>query len=441
MNLYEYVDHPRSAQHPVKGAEQKEITLNQFIERLKLAYQTGAGVSVNPENCMRSPTVHSIVTAISRRIAISPVGVFQVTVRNGREFKERQRSHPLEMLLAKPNEWQDRNAYFLDAASALVRYGVYYSHKARGRTDMEGRRGPTRILTPLVSDSVRVKPQEADPVFEVNFADGTFDTFDRQDIHWVRSGARDFRQADSPIMDVRESIALEIAAEQFGASFFGNGAIPLAYFKFMEGHLGFKDQADEDAFIDSFQEAFSKGNKFRGMLVPKGMEVELKDIDHEKTQFNQTMQAIRNRIAGAFGVPPHLVGDLERATFNNVEQQDKDFTINVILPYVRMFEAAMERDFLTAEQRRDGYVVRFDLNEVMRADFKSRQEGLKIQREAGAINANEWRAIEGRNPISEEDGGEDYIRPMNFQTPAQAEQAAEAPAAPNNPFEGEEDDD
>ena len=113
-------------------------------------------------------------------------------------------------------------------------------------------------------------------------------------------------------------------------------------------------------------------------------------------------------IAGAFGVPPHLVGDLSRGTYNNVEQQSLDFTLNVVLPYVRIFEAAMERDLLTDDDRRAGIVIRFNLEAALRGDFKTRQEGLKIQREAGVINANEWREHEGMNPISEKDGGEGY---------------------------------
>ena len=119
-------------------------------------------------------------------------------------------------------------------------------------------------------------------------------------------------------------------------------------------------------------------------------------------------------IAGAFGVPPHLVGDLERATFNNVEQQDQDFTLNVVMPVAQAFEAAMERDLLTDQDRASGIVIRFNLDSILRADFKSRQEGLRIQRDAGVINANKWREIEGHNPISDDDGGNDYLRPANF---------------------------
>jgi HK97 family phage portal protein len=104
-------------------------------------------------------------------------------------------------------------------------------------------------------------------------------------------------------------------------------------------------------------------------------------------------------------VPPHLVGDLERTAINNFEQQSLDFVMSVVLPYVRIFEAAMERDLLTDADRAGGVIIRFNVDAALRGDFKTRQEGLKIQREAGVINPNEWREREGLNPRK---GGEEY---------------------------------
>ena len=110
-------------------------------------------------------------------------------------------------------------------------------------------------------------------------------------------------------------------------------------------------------------------------------------------------------IAGAFGVPPHLTGDLTESHYNNLEQQSQDFVLNVVMPVAQAFEAAMERDLLTDIDRREGIAIRFNLDAILRADFKSRQEGLRMQREMGVINANEWREKEGMNP---REGGDEY---------------------------------
>jgi HK97 family phage portal protein len=213
---------------------------------------------------------------------------------------------------------------------------------------------------------------------------------------------------DSPIMNMRESIALEIAAEKFGASFFGNGAMPLIMFTYMQGSQGHKTDEDRQRFIDEFQAAYRGKGRFRAMLLPRGITAgDPVPVDNDKAQFLQTRKYQRTVIAGGLGVPAHHVGDLERATFNNVEQQSLDFDVNCVLPYGRIFESAMERDLLTDEDRAGGIIIRFNLDATLRADFKTRQEGLKIQRENGIINPNQWREREGMNPRTDP-GGDQY---------------------------------
>jgi HK97 family phage portal protein len=215
-------------------------------------------------------------------------------------------------------------------------------------------------------------------------------------------------------------------AEEFGYSFFKNGALPLVIFQFMAGAAGFKDPNQQRQFVQDFQEALGGNNRHKALLLPKNIDVpKTVPVEHDKAQFIETRKHQRTVIAGAFGVPPHLVGDLEQAHYNNVEQQDKDFTVNVVLPVAQAFEAAMERDLLTREDRAAGIIIRFNLDSVLRADFKSRQEGLRLQRESGVISANEWREMEGMNPLSPEDGGDDYIRPMNMATPGEEPETTE----------------
>jgi HK97 family phage portal protein len=202
-----------------------------------------------------------------------------------------------------------------------------------------------------------------------------------------------------------------MASEKFGGSLFGNGAMPGIVMKYSAGFQGHRNEEDRKGFIDSFQAAFSGKRRGRAWLMPNGIELEKTiDVANDKTQYLETRQHQRTVIAGAFGVPPHYVGDLSNGTFNNVEQQTLGFVIDVVLPYVRIFEAALERDLLTDEDRRSGIVIRFNVDGALRGDFKSRQEGLNIMRQAGVVSANDWREHENMNPISEEDGGDEYWR-------------------------------
>ena len=388
-----------------------------------IAIARGDTGDVTPENCERSPTVKAIITAITRRFAVTPVHIYKKGVVNGRETKTRLPDHPVAKLLAYPNSFQSRVDYWMDASSRLARYGRFYAWKSRGST------GPIRELIPMDPRQITVKqdPTTWDLSFDWNAGQNS-ETYTSKQMHHVRGPARNGYCGDSPVDDVKQTIALEIAAESFGSSFFANGAIPLMIFQLMAGSAGFKTKEDEKGFIDSFQEALSGNKRHRALLLPKGIETgDPIKIENDKAQFLETRKYQRTVIAGAWGVPPHLVGDLERATFNNVEQQSGDFTLNVIQPYATMFEAAMERDLLTDADVNAGVVIRFNLDSILRADFKSRQEGLRIQREDGIISPNEWREIEGRNPISKDDGGEEYIRPANMTL------AGQPPAVPAPP--------
>jgi HK97 family phage portal protein len=388
-----------------------DMSLDTLLRRLEGMYATKSGIAVTPETCMQSPTVNAIVTAVSRRLAVSPVRIMRRSYgSNGRERKELLPSHPVARLLSKPNSFQSRASYWLDGGSCLMRYGRFFAFKAQGNT------GPIRRLIPLMPSAVTVDQDEAtlEPTYRATLVGGKHVDIPAAEMHHVRGAARDFLTGDSTVMDVREAIALEIAMEQYGATFFGNGAMPLLVFQLMQGFQSFKTKEEETAFLESVKNTLSGGKRHSSFLLPKGMEIKDVKIENEKAQFIEARKYQRTVIAGAFGVPPHFVGDLERATFNNVEQQDTDFVINVVMPVAQVFESAMERDLLTDDDRRDGVIVRFNLDAVQRADFKSRQEALQIQRQNGVISANDWREAESRNPISDDDGGEDFIRPANF---------------------------
>jgi len=256
----------------------------------------------------------------------------------------------------------------------------------------------------------------------------------------VRGAARDGLVGDSPVSDLRDSIALEIAAERMGCQVFANGAAPSMVFKFADGFQGYKTDEERTNFLDEIQSIYAGKGRFRSILLPRGVEHSEKfEIDNEKAQTLELRQYQRTVIAGAFGVPPHMVGDLSNGTFQNVEQQSLDFVTNVVLPYVRMFEAALEAALLTDAERADGLVIRFNLDAALRADFKTRQEGLQIQRQNGVINANDWAEKEGMNPISAEDGGEEYWRQGPSGQSADAggadpqDQPEDQPADPANP--------
>lgn len=219
---------------------------------------------------------------------------------------------------------------------------------------------------------------------------------------------------DSPVKDCGTAIALEILAEKFGANFFKNGALPLLIFTYLEGSAGFATKEQEDQFIKDIEAALGGDKMLSSMLMPKGISPpEAVALNMEEMQLVDARKHQRTVIAGAFGVPQHLTGALENGHYNNVEQQDKDFTMHAVRPVTRAFEAAIERDLLSPQARNEGIIVRFDLNRIRHADFKDRTVGLRTMREMGILTPNEAREIEGLNPRSDE-YGDTFLTPSNM---------------------------
>lgn len=379
-------------------------SIDVVLRRLISAAESSSGITVTPDNCEESPTVQAIVNAISMHFSALPVQLFRKGESMGRETKEPLPNHPVARLLRRPNQWQTQSEFFGDAAATLVKHGRFVAIKTQGVT------GPIRYLVPVDPLSVQINQSDNyDLRYRITTAGGAQRDYEPWEVHYVRSRSTDFITGDSPVWKAREAIALEIAAQKFGAEFFGNGAMPGLIFKYAENFRGHTSKEQRDKFVESFQDAYGTRKRFRALLLPFGIgEASKLDVDNESMQFLETRKLQRNIIAGAFGVPPHLVGDLERGTFSNIEHQSQEFLNKVILPYARLFEQAMERDLLTDDDRRGGVVVRFNLDAIQRADFKTRQEGLTLQRTAGVISPNEWREREGMNPLSEEDGGNSY---------------------------------
>jgi HK97 family phage portal protein len=195
--------------------------------------------------------------------------------------------------------------------------------------------------------------------------------------------------------------------------------MPGLIFKYMEGSQGHKTDEERAQFVDDVQKVYARKGRFKAMLLPKGIDMGTPiPIENDKAQFLGLREYQRTVIAGAWGCPPHLVGDLSKGTFANVEQQDQNFTTNMILPFVRIFEAAMERDLLTDDDRNSGVIIRFNPDATLRASFFERQQGLAIQRTNGVISANEWREHEGMNPRDDEGGDAYYVQGPSGQQPS-----------------------
>ena len=384
--------------------QSSEVTLDQLIAELAQLQNTAAGVLVNPDSALKAPTVFAIANVMSRAIASLPFRIEQ----NQSEDRKRRvvalPEHPVHNLLSRrPNNWQTSYEYWSLVMVRLLLYGEFYAWKRHTRD------GRVFDLVPLVPSNVTPKQTRNGALaFAVVTPSGDSMTLTKRQIHRVISLSTDGMRGTSPVQKCANTIALEIAAEEFGSKVFGSGAMPTGIIE-RPGH--FKDEESLDRFKKMWNAAFQK--KRGTAVLEEGWKFNPVQMSNEESQFLETRTYQRTVIAGAYGIPPHKVGDLERATFSNIEEQSLDFVMGAMRPYLTSIEAAVSRDFLTEEEQDDLIRPRFMTNDMLRGDIKTRNDALKIQRENGVLSANEWRAIEGMD-AREDDGGDDYITPLNF---------------------------
>jgi HK97 family phage portal protein len=210
----------------------------------------------------------------------------------------------------------------------------------------------------------------------------------------------------SPVTLLRESIGLEMAAERHGALQFGNGARP-------GGVLEHPETMSEDAALrlkKQVTEASSGDNQHKLVLLEEGMKWHQVGLSNEDAQFIETRKLSRSVIAGAFRIPPHLIGDLERATFTNIEHQGIEYVTRALMGRARRWEQRLNMTLLTPSERREFY-FEFDFNVLLRGDSKTRFEAYNQAIQAGWLSRNEVRGMENLNPAP---GLDEYLAPLNM---------------------------
>ena len=196
---------------------------------------------------------------------------------------------------------------------------------------------------------------------------------------------------------------MAIACEEYGAKFFANGAAPGGVLE----HPG--TIKDPQRVRESWQSTFGgSGNANKIAVLEEGMKYTPIGISPEQAQFLETRKFQINEIARIFRVPPHMVGDLEKSSFSNIEQQSLEFVKYTLDPWVTRWEQSIQRSLLTQEEKA-AYFVKFNLEGLLRGDYQSRMQGYAIGRQNGWMSANDIRELENLDRIPAEEGGDLYL--------------------------------
>ena len=201
----------------------------------------------------------------------------------------------------------------------------------------------------------------------------------------------------------KNAIGLAIATEEYGAKFFANGAAPSGVLE----HPG--TIKDPQRVREAWQSQFGGSqNSGKIAVLEEGMKYTPISISPEQAQFLETRKFQINEIARIFRVPPHMVGDLEKSSFSNIEQQSLEFVKYTLDPWVIRWEQSIMRTLLTPEEKKS-YFVKFNLEGLLRGDYQSRMNGYATARQNGWMSANDIRELENLDRIPAEAGGDLYL--------------------------------
>jgi HK97 family phage portal protein len=348
------------------------------------------GQVVNDQTAIGLSAVYACVRLLADSVASLPWDAY--TKRDGQRIE----IDPQPSLLRDPHpDLTDYDWKHIAIVSLALR-GNFYGLV----TGRDFREYPTEIL-PLDPSQIRVS---RDPdTNEVRYDSGTR-RLPRRDVIHVRL----FPQAGqdvglSPIMAARASIGLGLAAQDFGSRWFGDGASPSSVLK-TEQPLN-PDQAKE---VKAAWIASHGGRRFPAVL-PFGVQWAPISITPEESQFLETRRFQVSEIARIFGVPPHMLGDVERSTSwgTGIEQQSIGFVTYTLRPWLIRLESALNR------QLPRGQFVKFNTDALLRGDTESRYKAYQLGLDAGFLNADEVRQLEDRPPIPG-GAGQSFRQPLNM---------------------------
>lgn len=281
----------------------------------------------------------------------------------------------------------------------------------RGNSYSETTRNVVGGLTsiyPLPGSTVPCRKPNGDIVYE--FWDrGQKETLPAEKVWHVKGFGANGLVGLSPIAAVRQAFGNAMTLDKFGQNFFENGARLSGFFKIPQW---LKDDQREAAKKVLALKYGGTENAGKIGLLEGGMEYQQLSVPPEDAQFLQTKQASKQDIFSIFRIPPHLAGDLSKATFSNIEQQSQDFVQFTLLPYLVRFEQTANRRLFKPEER-GKYFLRFNVEGLLRADSAARASLYSVLLQNGVYNRNEVRALENR-PRSDDAGMDDYTVQTNM---------------------------
>ena len=346
---------------------------------------SAAGKRVNERSAMQMTAVYSCVRILAEAVAGLPLHLYRYKEDGG---KEKALDHPLYLLLHdEPNPEMSSFVFRETLMTHLLLWGNAYAQIIRNG------RGEVMALYPLMPDRMAVDRDDKGQLYyeyttsadDAPISKGSIVRLKPSDVLHIPGLGFDGLVGYSPIAMAKNAIGLAIATEEYGSKFFANGAQPRGVLE----HPGtIKDpQRVRDSWMSQFG---GSANSNKIAVLEEGLKYTPISISPEQAQFLETRKFQINEIARIFRVPPHMVGDLEKSSFSNIEQQSLEFVKYTLEPWLVRWEQSIQRTLFSADEKKR-YFVRFNVEGLLRGDYASRMNGYAVGRQNGWMSANDIR--------------------------------------------------
>jgi len=380
----------------------RAVKFSEGLSRWLLAgAETSSGVYVSEEEASRITAVWACVRVLSETLASIPVMVYERMRDNSRELA---RDHPVYKLLHdRPGLEQTAFEFFETSQSHLSLRGNAYSQKIY-------KAGRVVELIPFHPDKVNMdRDTKGRLVYELEVGNGVSNkTFSADRILHVKAFSSNGIKGKSVVSHFRETFGSQIVMERYGSILFKNGT----HLGGVLEHPGALSEAARKYLDKSLKNKFSgPGNVGKTLILEEGMKYSKVGMTSEDAQFIESRKFGISEIARIFRVPLHMINELDRATFNNIEQMSLEFLTYTMMPWLRRWEQVLNHDILPPDEQ-ERFYIEFNPAALLRADLASRFAAYAIGRMWGWYSANDVLRLENMNSIGED--GDIYLVPTNM---------------------------
>lgn len=384
--------------------KEKRSTLNDYTDLIQPAgwlinflnaKPSATGEIITPHSALLNATVYACIKIISSHVAMLPLQCFYLD-RQGNRIREKR--HPVSTLIeTRPNPYQTPFEFkqILEAHRQL--YGNAFAEIVYGADGY-----PIGLYPLNPRNTVLQKDFDEGKLWcIVSVPNSGVYKIPYENIIHLKAMNLSGLMGMSPIDVVREQIGVQLASQKYLGKFYANGTMS-------RGILKIPQQLNKEAKdkVRAEWEGYGTGldNAHRVAILDAGLDYQQLGISQADAQFIETQKFTKSEIAQIFNVPLHMLADLERATFSNIEQQSLEFVRDTLTPLLISWEETLKYSLFSSTDIKKGYYLKYNLNTILRGDSVSRASYYEKMISLGVYSINEVRAFEELDGIDDGDG-------------------------------------